>query len=62
MLEDGLEDVENLFTELKDDRISASYTKMAHTVSLSELCAYTIELPVLEPWKPKVKDSKRIAI
>ena len=48
MLEDGLEDMENLYTNLKDNVIGASYLKMANTISFSELCTYTIELPVLE--------------
>ena len=46
MLEDGLKDVENLYTNLKDDVIGASYLKMAQSVSFSELCSYNIELPV----------------
>ena len=62
MLEDGLEDVENLYTDLKDDVIAASYVKMAQSVSFSDLCAYTIELPVSEHWRPKVKATKQIEI
>ena len=46
ILEDRLEDMENLYTNLKDDVIGASYLKSAHSVSVSELCSYTIELPV----------------
>ena len=48
MLEDGLKDVENLYTDLKDDSVRASYLKMANSVSFSEFCAYIIELPVSE--------------
>ena len=62
MLKDGLEDVENLFTNLKDDRIGASYLKMAQSGSFLELCAYTIELPVSKPWRPMVKAAKRTKI
>ena len=62
MLEDGLEDVENLYTDFKDDVIGASYLKMAQSVSFSELCSYTIELPVSEHWRPEVKAAKRIEI
>ena len=52
MLEDGLKDVENRYTDLKDDVIGASYLKMAQSVSFSELCAYTIELSVSQHWRP----------
>ena len=62
MLEDGLEDVENLYTDLKDDVIGASYLKMVQSVSFSELCSYTIELPVSEHWKPEVKAAKQVEI
>ena len=62
MLEDGLKDVENLYTDLKDDVIGASYLKMAQSMSFSELCAYTIKLPVSEHWKPEVKAAKRAEI
>ena len=62
MLEDGLEDMENLYADLKDDVISASYLKMAQSVSFSELCSYTIELPVSEHWRPEVKAVKQIEI
>ena len=61
-VEDGLEDVENLYTNLKDDVIGASYLKMAQSMSFLELCAYTIELPVSEHWRPEVKAAKRIEI
>ena len=33
MLEDGLQEVENLYTDLKDDSVGASYLKMAQYVS-----------------------------
>ena len=62
MLEDGLEDVENLFTDLKDNTIGAGYLKMANTLSFLELCSYFIELPVSEHWRPEFKAAKRIEI
>ena len=55
MLEDGLEDVENLYTNLKNDRINTRYLKMAQSISFLELYSYTIELPVLKHWRPKVE-------
>ena len=58
ILKDGLKDVENFQTDLKDDVIGASYLKMAQSVSLSELWSYTIELPVSEHWRPEVKAAK----
>ena len=54
--------MENLYTNLKDDVIGASYLKMAQSVSFSELCAYTIELQVSEHWRPEVKAAKWIEI
>ena len=62
MLKDGLEVVENLYTDLKDDSVGASYLKMANSVSFSEFCAYTIELLVSEHWKPEVKSAKKTEI
>ena len=62
MLEDGLKDVENLYTDLKDDSVRASYLKMANSLSFSEFCAYTIEFPVSEHWKLEVKSAKRTEI
>ena len=59
MLEDGLEDIENLFTDLKDDTIRAEYLKMANAISFSYICSYIIELPESEHWKPEVKAAKR---
>ena len=37
MLEDGLEDVENLYSDLKNDGVGANYLKMAQSVSFSKL-------------------------
>ena len=37
MLEDGLEDLENLLTDLKDDTIIAGYSKMANAISFSDI-------------------------
>ena len=59
VLEDGLEDRENLYTDLKDDIIGAVYLKMANSVSFSEFCTYTIELPISEHWRLEVKSAKR---
>ena len=36
MLEDGLEDVKNLFT----DSIGAKYFRMVNSVSFSDICSY----------------------
>ena len=54
MLEDGLEDVKNLVNtekqeeneELKEDSVGAKYLRLVNTVSFSELCNFTVELPV----------------
>ena len=60
MLEDGLEDVQNLLDpkDLEEDTIGAKYLRMANTVSFSNICAYTIKLPVSEHGKPEVKAAK----
>ena len=42
MLEDGLEDFENLFTDLKNDEVGASHLITAQSVSFSEMCTYTV--------------------
>ena len=55
MTEDGLEDVKNLYFDLKNDGVSANYLKMAQSVSFSEFCTYTIELPLSEHWRQEVK-------
>ena len=46
MTKEGLENVENLYSDLKNDGVSANYLKMAQFVSFSEFCTYNIELPV----------------
>ena len=56
MLEDGLEDVDNLFIDdLRNDVVGASHLRMAHSVSFSEMCTYTVELPTSEHWRPEIK-------
>ena len=62
MLEDSLEDVENLYTDFNNDSVGAGYLKMAQYVSFSELCTYTIELPISEHLRPDVKVAKRAEI
>ena len=46
MLDDGLEDVEYLFTDLKNDGVCASHLRTAQSVSFSVMCTYTVELPI----------------
>ena len=60
MLEDGLEDVKNLMDqgELKEDNIRAKYLRMINTVSFSELCNYTVELPASKHGTTEVKAAK----
>ena len=66
MLEDGLEDVKNLMDQgkfkenedLKDDNIRAKYLKLINRVSFSDLCNYTVELPVSKHGTPEVKAAK----
>ena len=66
MLEDGLEDVKNLVDkkeqkkneELKEDNVGAKYIKLVNTVSFSELCNFTVELPVSKHGTPEVKAEK----
>ena len=48
MLEEGLEDIKNLLTELKTDKVGANYLKTAQSVSFSEMCTFTVELPTSE--------------
>ena len=65
-MEDGLEDVENLVDQgkhkdnedLKEDGIGAKYLKLVNTVSFSELCNFTVELPVSKHGTPEVKAAK----
>ena len=58
-----LEYVENLFTDdLRNDGVGASHLKTAQSVSFSEMCAYTVELPISEHWKPEVKIAKKAEI
>ena len=62
MTKDGLEDIENLYTDMKTDGVGASHMRMAQSVSFSEFCAYTVELPISEHWRPKVKTAKKANI
>ena len=59
ILEDRLEEVENLFADLKDDTTRAKYLKMANSVSFSNICLYVVELPASEHWRPEFKAAKR---
>ena len=62
MLEDGLEDVENLFTiELDNDNVDTKI-QSPQTVSLSDTCIYTVELPISEHWRPEVKVAKKAEV
>ena len=60
MLEDLLEDVKNFLDqkELKGDTVGAKYLRMVNTVSFSEMCNYTIELPASKHGMPEVKAAK----
>ena len=69
MLEDGLEDVKNLLDQeddkeddeeedLQGDTVGAKYLRMVNTVSFSEMCNYTIELPTSKHGMPEVKAAK----
>ena len=63
MLEDGLEDVESLFTDdLRNDEVGASHLKTAQSVSFSEMCTYTVELLTSGHSRPEVKVAKRAKI
>ena len=62
MLEDRLEDIENLFTDLKNDGVGASYLTTAQYFSFSEMCTYTVELLISEHWRPEVKIAKKAEI
>ena len=62
MLEDGIEHIENLHTDIKDDIAGADYLKMANSVSFSEFCTYTVELPTSEHWRLEVKVAKKAEI
>ena len=44
--------------ELKEDSIGAKYLKLVNTVSFSELCNFTVELPVSKHGMPEVKVAK----
>ena len=59
MLEDGLEDVENLFTEQLDKHNNDTKIKTPQTISLADTCIYTVELPTSEHWRPEVKVAKK---
>ena len=59
MLKEGLEDIENLYTEMKDDTVGAHYLRMANSISFSDFCTYTVEFPMSEHWRPEVKVAKQ---
>ena len=59
MLEDGLQDVENLVTDLDKDVTGAKYLRMENSVSFSEICSYVVELPISEHWRPEGKVAKK---
>lgn len=40
MLEDGLEDMDNLCTDLSPDSIGAKYPRMANSVSFNKICYF----------------------
>ena len=44
--------------ELKEDNIGAKYLWMKNTVSFSELCNYTVELPASKHGTPEAKAAK----
>ena len=66
MLEDGLEDVKNLVNaekqeendNLKEDNVGAKYLRLVNTVSFSELCNFTVEIPVSKHCTPEEKGCK----
>ena len=62
MTADGLEDLDNLYTDMKIDNVSTGHLRMAQSVSFSELCAYTVELPLSEHWRPEVKVAEKAKI
>ena len=62
MNEDGLEDVENLYTDMKTDVVGGRYMRIAHSDSFSECCAYTVELPISKHWRLEVKVAKKAEI
>ena len=59
MLEDSLQNVKNLHTDLEKDVTGAKYLKIENSVSFSETCTYVIELPVSEHGRPEVKIAKK---
>ena len=75
MLEDGLEDVDKLIDPDKEkqreamkqadvdyDNVGANYLKEANSLSFADISIYTVELPVSEHGKPKVKEEKEAEI
>ena len=57
MLEDRLEDVKNFLDQedLQVHTVGAKYLRMVNTVSFSEMCNYTIELPASKHGMPEDK-------
>ena len=55
-----LEDAESLFTDnLRNDGVGVSHLKTAQYICFSEMCTYTVELPISEHWRPEVKTAKK---
>ena len=44
------------------DGVGVRYLRMKQCVSFSECCAYTVELPISEHWRPEVKVAKKAEI
>ena len=62
MTKDGLEDIKNLYTDMKTDGVGANHMRMAQSVSFSEICSYTVELPISDHWKLELNAAKKIEI
>ena len=59
MLEDGLEDKKNLFTEQLNKHNNDTKMKTTRKISLADTCVYTVELPTTEHWRQDVKVAKK---
>lgn len=60
--EDRLELIDNIYTDLLTDNVGDGYLRMTQSISFSELCAYTVQLPLSEHWRPEVKVTKKAEI
>ena len=56
MLEYGLADVENLYTEQLNKQNNDTKIRTPQTISLADMCVYTVELPTSEHWRPEIKN------